>query len=58
MDEMSSGCGTSAPGMKGGAEPPNGHSKEENDGNKYPKQEKDRRTVVVVGLGMVGIAFM
>jgi threonine dehydrogenase-like Zn-dependent dehydrogenase len=41
--------------MKSGAEPPNGHSEEENDSN---KQEKDRSTVVVVGLGMVGIAFM
>jgi hypothetical protein len=58
LDNMSSGWGTLAPGMKGGAELPNGHSEEENDSSKYPKQEKDRRTVVVVGLGMVGIAFM
>jgi hypothetical protein len=55
---MSSGWGTSAPGMKASAEPANGHSEEENDSSKYPKQPSDRKTVVVVGLGMVGIAFM
>jgi hypothetical protein len=44
--------------MKASAEPPHGHSEEENDASKYPKQPADRKTIVVVGLGMVGIAFM
>lgn len=55
---MSSGWGTSAPGMKASAEPSNGHSEEENDSSKYPKEPAERKMVVVVGLGMVGIAFV
>jgi NADPH-dependent glutamate synthase beta subunit-like oxidoreductase len=39
-------------------EPLNTHTEEENDANKYPKQPSQRKKVVVVGLGMVGVAFM
>ena len=39
-------------------EPPNGRSEEENDTDKYPRPPSQRKKVVVVGLGMVGIAFM
>ena len=37
--------------------PVNGHDPEE-DGAQYPKPKDQRKKVVVVGLGMVGIAFM
>lgn len=49
---------TSSPGMAISREPAGGHSKEENDSEKYPKQPSQRKKIVVVGLGMVGIAFM
>ena len=39
-------------------EPPNAHAGEQNDVDKYPKPPSQRKKVVVVGLGMVGIAFM
>lgn len=39
-------------------EPPNAHTDEENDTDKYPKPLSERKKVVVVGLGMVGVAFM
>jgi NADPH-dependent glutamate synthase beta subunit-like oxidoreductase len=39
-------------------EPPNARTDEENDADKYPKPPSQRKKVVVVGLGMVGIAFM
>ncbi len=38
-------------------EPAGGHSKEENK-EEYPKKPEDRKKIIVVGLGMVGIAFM
>lgn len=38
-------------------EPANARSEEENDAEKYTKPSQ-RKKVVVVGLGMVGIAFM
>jgi hypothetical protein len=34
------------------------HSKEGNGDEKYSKEPSQRKKVVVVGLGMVGIAFM
>ena len=37
--------------------PVNGHDAEEEDA-KYPTPKQQRKKVVVVGLGMVGIAFM
>ena len=37
--------------------PVDGHDKEE-DGEQYPKKPEQRKKIVVVGLGMVGIAFM
>ncbi len=37
--------------------PVNGHDPEEDDAQ-YPKSKHQRQKVVVVGLGMVGIAFM
>lgn len=49
---------TSSPGMAVSKEPPNAHSAEENDGNIYPEPPSERKKIVVVGLGMVGIAFM
>ena len=49
---------TSSPGMAASKEPSNGHSEEENDTTKYPKPPSQRKKIVVVGLGMVGIAFM
>jgi len=39
-------------------EPTGGHSNEENGDEKYPKEPSQRKKIVVVGLGMVGIAFM
>ena len=47
----------SSPGMQAGRMPVNGHDPEE-DGAQYPKPSSQRKKVVVVGLGMVGIAFM
>ena len=37
--------------------PVNGHEPEEH-GSQYPRSKDQRQKVVVVGLGMVGIAFM
>lgn len=37
--------------------PVNGHDPEEN-GDQYPRPPDKRTKVIVVGLGMVGIAFM
>jgi hypothetical protein len=39
-------------------DPAGGHNEEENDSEKYPKQRSQRKKIVVVGLGMVGVAFM
>jgi len=47
----------SSPGMQAGRVPVNGHDPEE-DGAQYPRPKDKRTKVVVVGLGMVGIAFM
>ena len=47
----------SSPGMMAGEVPVNGHDPEE-DGPQYPLPQSKRKTIVVVGLGMVGIAFM
>lgn len=47
----------SSPGMQAGRVPVNGHHPEE-DAPEYPKTKAQRKKVVVVGLGMVGIAFM
>ena len=47
----------SSPGMQAGRVPVNGHHPEE-DRAEYPKPKEQRKKVVVVGLGMVGIAFM
>ncbi|MCJ1351903.1 MAG: hypothetical protein MMC33_001887 [Icmadophila ericetorum] len=47
----------SSPGMQAGRVPVNGHHPEE-DGQQYPKPAGQRKKVVVVGLGMVGIAFI
>ena len=43
--------------MMAGQTPVNGHHPEE-DGEQYPLPQSKRKNVVVVGLGMVGIAFM
>ena len=43
--------------MQAGKLPVNGHDPEEN-GIQYPRPKGERQKVVVVGLGMVGIAFM
>ena len=43
--------------MQAGKVPVNGHDPEE-DGAQYPRPPEMRKKVVVVGLGMVGIAFM
>lgn len=43
--------------MQAGRTPVNGHDPEE-DGEQYPRPPEKRKKVVVVGLGMVGIAFM
>ena len=53
---MSSWSDTS-PGMLAGKLPVNGQPPAEND-SKYPLPQHKRKKVVVVGLGMVGIAFM
>ena len=47
----------SSPGMQAGKVPVNGHDPEE-DSSQYPRPPDQRKKVVVVGLGMVGIAFM
>lgn len=47
----------SSPGMQASRAPVNGHDPEE-DKPEYPKPKAQRKKVVVVGLGMVGIAFM
>jgi len=47
----------SSPGMMAGQVPINGHHPEE-DGEQYPLPQSKRKNVVVVGLGMVGIAFV
>ena len=47
----------SSPGMQAGKVPVNGHDPEE-DGPQYPRPPEKRKRIVVVGLGMVGIAFM
>ena len=47
----------SSPGLQAGRVPVNGHDPEE-DKAEYPKPKAQRKKVVVVGLGMVGIAFM
>ena len=47
----------SSPGMQASRTPVDGHNPEE-DGEQYPRPPEKRRKVVVVGLGMVGIAFM
>jgi hypothetical protein len=39
-------------------EPASGHSNEEKGDGEYPKKPSQRKKIVVVGLGMVGIAFM
>jgi NADPH-dependent glutamate synthase beta subunit-like oxidoreductase len=49
---------TSSPGMAISREPAGGQNKEENNLEKYPKEPSQRKKIVVVGLGMVGIAFM
>jgi len=49
---------TSSPGMAISASPKKEHDSEEEDGSKYPRPPSQRKRVVVVGLGMVGIAFM
>ena len=43
--------------MQAGKSPVNGHDPEE-DGAQYPRPPQKRKRIVVVGLGMVGIAFM
>ena len=47
----------SSPGMQAGRVPVDGHHPEVN-GEEYPKPPSQRKKMVVVGLGMVGIAFM
>ena len=47
----------SSPAMQAGRVPVNGHDLEEN-GAQCPRPKDQRKKVVVVGLGMVGIAFM
>ncbi|MCJ1255253.1 hypothetical protein MMC24_003069 [Lignoscripta atroalba] len=47
----------SSPGMQAGRTPVNGHDPEE-DGEQYPRPPSQRKKIVVVGLGMVGIAFI
>ena len=47
----------SSPGMQAGKSPVNGHDPEE-DSAQYPRPPQKRKRIVVVGLGMVGIAFM
>ncbi|KAI4257865.1 MAG: hypothetical protein LQ352_001451 [Teloschistes flavicans] len=47
----------SSPGMQAGKTPVKGHDPEE-DSPRYPLPREKRKKVVVVGLGMVGIAFI
>ncbi|KAI4191630.1 MAG: hypothetical protein LQ346_004692 [Caloplaca aetnensis] len=47
----------SSPGMQAGKTPVNGHDAEE-ESAQYPLPREKRKKVVVVGLGMVGIAFI
>ncbi|KAL9037686.1 MAG: hypothetical protein Q9214_005588, partial [Letrouitia sp. 1 TL-2023] len=47
----------SSPGMQAGKLPINGHSQEE-ESPQYPRPWGQRKKIVVVGLGMVGIAFI
>jgi nitrite reductase (NAD(P)H) len=47
----------SSPGLQAGRVSVNGHHPEEN-GEQYPRPQEKRRKIVVVGLGMVGIAFI
>ncbi|KAL9613458.1 MAG: hypothetical protein Q9167_002003 [Letrouitia subvulpina] len=47
----------SSPGMQAGNLPINGHSQEE-ENPQYPRPWDQRKKIVVVGLGMVGIAFI
>lgn len=47
----------SSPDMQIGRLPVNGHHSEE-DEKQYPRPAGQRKKVVVIGLGMVGIAFM
>ena len=47
----------SSPGMQAGRVPVKDHDPEEN-GAQYPRPKEARAKVVVVGLGMVGVAFM
>ncbi len=47
----------SSPGMQAGKTPVNGHDSEE-ESAQYPLPREKRKKVVVVGLGMVGIAFI
>ncbi len=47
----------SSPGMQAGKTPVNGHDPEE-ESSQYPLPREKRKKVVVVGLGMVGIAFI
>ncbi|MCJ1479132.1 hypothetical protein MMC13_007816 [Lambiella insularis] len=47
----------SSPGMQMERLPVDGHDKEE-DGKQYPKPPSQRKQIVVIGLGMVGIAFI
>ncbi len=43
--------------MQAGRIPVTGHDPEE-DGAQYPRPSQKRKRIVVVGLGMVGVAFM
>ncbi|KAL9640236.1 MAG: hypothetical protein Q9164_000382, partial [Protoblastenia rupestris] len=47
----------SSPGMQMGKVPVNGHDPEE-DAEQYPRPRQQRKKVVIVGLGMVGVAFI
>ena len=47
----------SSPGMQAGKVPVNGHDPEE-EGPQYPRTQQQRQKIVVVGLGMVGVAFI
>ena len=47
----------SSPGMQAGKVPVNGHDPEE-ESPQYPRTQQQRQKIVVVGLGMVGVAFI
>lgn len=50
---------TSSPSMAVSKEPPDASSCEgRDDEDQFPKTQSQRKKIVVVGLGMVGIAFM